>query len=371
MSKKVVFLYLYGLHQLYHNAMTSMELGNLNNDTDVLCLSCNEEHTKTLEKIKKHYPHTKTKIIELNQPFRYKYLNFKKKTYPSVNAMIKRAKKYLQDTDLVLTTSHGTPGMFRKFDIDRTQIMYQYHGVGDRKYGFDPNFKKFDFMLLPGRYHQDRLVNEKIIDRKNTKIVGWPKLDYINQLENPHLFDNENPTVLYAPHWVVELTSYNIYAEFILDYFRQRKDINLIFAPHLLIKHWRYAYKYNIEYCHYNSENIRVDFGSEYSNNGTYLKYADIYMGDVSSMVFEFIAIKPRPCVFLNAHHVKWQGNIDYRFWDMGKVVEQFDEFDQKLNNSMNNYSFKDLQIERLHTYIDLTNERSSKRAAQAIQEFL
>ncbi len=371
MAKKVVFLYFYGLHQLYHSAMTAMELGTINDDIEVFCLSCNKEHTAALNEIKGFYPATKTKIIEIKQPFRYKYFNVKKKTYPSVNAMVRRAKNLLMEADLILTTSHGTPGMFRKFSITKPQIMYQYHGVGDRRYGFDPVFKKFDFMLLPGRYHQNRLVEEKIIDKERTEIVGWPKLDYIEQLNVPKFFNNNNQTILYTPHWEVALTSYNIYARFILDYFNKRKDLNLIFAPHLLIKHWHFAYKYNIDYLHYNSDNILVDFASIYGTNGSYLKYADVYMGDVSSMVFEFIAIKPRPCLFLNAHKVDWRGNVDYRFWDYGNVVENFDEFDQKLNNSLDNYSFSNLQTERVHDYLNITSEKSSQRAASAIHKFL
>ena len=371
MSKKVVFLYFYGLHQLYHSAMTSMELGSMSKDIEVVCLSCNQEHTTILNEIKRFYPNTQTKIIEITQPFKYKYLNFKKKSYPSVNAMVRRAKKYLIDADLIITTSHGTPKMVRKFGITKPQLVYQYHGVGDRKYGFDPNFKRFDFMLLPGRYHQNRLIEENVIEKERTKIVGWPKLDYIDKLDVPSFFNNNNQTVLYTPHWDVELTSYNVYAKFVLDYFSNRKDLNLIFAPHLLIKHWHFTYKYNINYLHYNSDNIRVDFGSVHGTDGSYLKYADLYIGDVSSMVFEFIAIKPRPCLFLNAHKVEWNNNVDYRFWEFGNVVECIDEFDQKLNISTNNYAFTDLQTKRVRQYVDITEEKPSMRAARAIYSYL
>ncbi|HMA10478.1 MAG TPA: hypothetical protein VKO83_01235, partial [Steroidobacteraceae bacterium] len=43
-------------------------------------------------------------------------------------------------------------------------------------------------------------------------------------------------------------------------------------------------------------------------------------LGDVSSQVYEFAAT-PRPCVFLDAHAARWQGNPDYLMWQMGEVV--------------------------------------------------
>ena len=41
--------------------------------------------------------------------------------------------------------------------------------------------------------------------------------------------------------------------------------------------------------------NLRFDPGSPASTDMTYTRAADIYLGDVSSQVYEFIA-EPRPC---------------------------------------------------------------------------
>ena len=370
MHAKFIFLYLYGLHQLYHSAMIAMELGVITEKNDVLCLSCNPEHTKILKQIKSFYPATKTEIVELAQPFRYKYLNLKKKLYPSVNAMVKRATKYLKEADFIITTSHSTPKMLKKFNITKPKIIYQYHGCGDRKYGFDPGFKQFDFMLLPGKYHQARLMEEKIISENHTKVIGWPKFDYSGMAGETKLFNNDNPTFLYTPHWKVELTSYNKFAEKILKYFSDNPQYNLIFAPHLLIKHWKTAYNYNINFGHFNSDNIRIDYGSDFSTNGAYLKFSDIYIGDVSSMVFEFIAMKLRPCIFLNAHNITWKNNADYRFWEYGQVVDDLEQFDNVVNKSIGDASFANLQKTRVQEYLDIQEKKSSLRGAEAILNF-
>jgi hypothetical protein len=54
----------------------------------------------------------------------------------------------------------------------------------------------------------------------------------------------------------------------------------------------------------------------------TYLRAADIYLGDVSSQVYEFL-LEPRPCIFLNAHGVSWRGDPSYLHWSLGRVVDR------------------------------------------------
>ncbi len=52
----------------------------------------------------------------------------------------------------------------------------------------------------------------------------------------------------------------------------------------------------------------------------TYTRAADIYLGDVSSQVYEFLH-RPRSCIFLNSKAVPWRGNPDYAHWRLGQVV--------------------------------------------------
>ena len=66
---------------------------------------------------------------------------------------------------------------------------------------------------------------------------------------------------------------------------------------------------------------ILIDTGSERCVDMTYTSAADIYVGDVSSQVCEFLET-PRPCVFLNAHQIDWQNNPDFAHWHFGDVVD-------------------------------------------------
>ncbi len=56
----------------------------------------------------------------------------------------------------------------------------------------------------------------------------------------------------------------------------------------------------------------------------------DIYVGDVSSQVYEFL-VRPRPCLFLNAHGAEWRGNPDYAMWAFGPVIGPDDDIGQAI----------------------------------------
>lgn len=111
----------------------------------------------------------------------------------------------------------------------------------------------------------------------------------------------------------------------------------------------------------------------------TYTRMADIYLGDVSSQVYEFLFLQPRPCLFLNPNHLNprhWQGkgrNI-FDFWKTGEVVESMDEFDKALNNAVANHEHYRAEQKRLVDYVYHAEEGRppSALAADAIvQRFM
>lgn len=372
-KKRVVFMYLYGLHQLYHSVVTAMEFSIKNPGIETILLSSNKDHTDALLKVKSYYPDANVKIIELPQPFRYKYLNIKKKIYPSVNVMIRRAKKYVINADVVVTTSHGMKKMFRKYKILKPKLVIMKHGAGDRKYSFDPTYGEYNLVLIGGEHHLRVMLEKEIVKKEQIKVIGYPKFDYPVDSEKvkSNLFKNTNPIILYNPHWHPKYSSYNKYAKFILEFFQKNNNYNLIFAPHILLYHWSVRYQFDIDLKSYSGDNIHIDFGSSYSTDNTYTTIGDVYIGDVSSLVYEWVALKPRPCIFLNANGAQWENNLYYRFWEMGYVINKKSEFKEVFTRSVKDNSFIQLQKNRIKEYIDITEVPSSKRAANAITEFL
>ena len=125
--------------------------------------------------------------------------------------------------------------------------------------------------------------------------------------------------------------------------------------------------------------NIHIDTGSPASVDLTYTRMADIYLGDVSSQVYEFLFLQPRPCLFLNPNrlnprHYAREGSNMFDFWKTGEVVESMDEFDKALNNAVANHEHYRAEQKRLVDYVYHAEEGRppSALAADAIvQRFM
>src|SRR3546814_7435043 len=91
-----------------------------------------------------------------------------------------------------------------------------------------------------------------------------------------------------------------------------------------------------------------IDLASDRLFDMSYTSGADIYLGDVSSQVYEFLAT-PRPCLFLNAHQVDWVGDPDYLFWTLGDVVDDLARLPDALERApVRHPLYADAQRERL-----------------------
>lgn len=99
-----------------------------------------------------------------------------------------------------------------------------------------------------------------------------------------------------------------------------------------------------------------------------YLNRADIYLGDASSQIYEFL-IQPRPCLFFNSHGTEWAGNPNYAHWNAGRVVGSVDQLEDGLRTALDEHHdrYRDIQLEMLRNTFDLTTTPSSERAADAI----
>ena len=103
----------------------------------------------------------------------------------------------------------------------------------------------------------------------------------------------------------------------------------------------------------------------------SYTLAADVYLGDVSSQICEFL-VKPRPCLFANPHHVEWQTDPCYAAWHLGPVFESVDTLDRHLKQAIESHPrYRALQADYFRQTFDLSAVSSSHRAAQAIADFL
>src|SRR3546814_13132755 len=117
---------------------------------------------------------------------------------------------------------------------------------------------------------------------------------------------------------------------------------------------------------------MHIDLGSEPPVDMSYTGSADLYLGDVSSQVAEYL-YRPRPCVFLNAQGVDWQEDPNYRFWSLGPVIDDVQALAAGLETAFQTHA--DFEVGQ-RRYFDESfgvepGVPTAARGADAIAEFL
>ena len=273
-----------------------------------------------------------------------------------------------EKTSLILKTRYG---------LDQLKIIHTRHGAGDRAIGFNPASACFDHVLVAGEKIKRRLISDAGVDAAKISVVGYPKFDMHAATRTHALLDDGRPVVLYSPHVSPHLSSWYKMGRQVLDWFVEHDDYQLIFAPHVMLFERSFALTIDklrvdrpgrIEDRYLRAPNIHIDLGSRASSNMTYTNRADIYLGDVSSQVYEFL-LTPRPCVFLDAHDTDWADNPNYLHWRAGPVVTDPARLEEALTvarrDEHGRYALAQKAL--FDASFDLTDTPSSVRAAEAI----
>jgi CDP-glycerol glycerophosphotransferase (TagB/SpsB family) len=275
-----------------------------------------------------------------------------------------------EKTSLVLKTRYG---------LDRLKMIHTRHGAGDRAIGFDKASTLFDHVLVSGPKISERLIDETGVDPARISMVGYPKFDMVGAKEEvTHTLPIEGrPVVLYNPHPSPHLSSWFKWGRQVLDWFVEHDEYYLIFAPHVMLferpyvvtvdqfrvdRPGRIARKYR------RAPNIHIDLGSRASTTMEYTNRADIYVGDVSSQIYEFL-IRRRPCLFLNPHRFDHVGDPNFAHWRAGPVIDDMKDFGAGLAEARRTHEsiYKPIQQDMFDRSFHLTDEPSSDRAARAI----
>ena len=211
--------------------------------------------------------------------------------------------------------------------------------------------------------------------------IGYPKYDLIPARAAKLPFQsNGRPTVFYNPHVSPHLSSWFKHGLAVLEWFAAHPEYNLIFAPHVMLFHrpvvltidkLRIDRVGRIPAHIWNAPNIHIDLGSSASTDMTYTSAADIYLGDVSSQVYEFLH-SPRPCIFLDSHGVDHHGDANYKHWRAGEVITCPSQLGEVLDRAAAEHVYYGrIQRQLFDESFALTAEPSSIRAARAIMGVL
>jgi hypothetical protein len=277
-----------------------------------------------------------------------------------------------EKTSLLLKTRYG---------LDRLKIIHTRHGAGDRAIGFNRQSALFDLVLVPGDKVRQRLIRDAGLAPDRIVICGYPKFDLCADNRFADSFAApQRPVVLYNPHPSPRLSSWHRHGEAVLDAFGGQDRYNLIFAPHVMLfaREWTVTIDPpavarvrppgpSVSAC----PHIHVDLGSGASSDMSYTNRADLYLGDVSSQVYEFLRA-PRPCLFLNSHGVDWRNDPNYLHWTAGPVIETPVRLIEAVDRAFATQAeFRAQQDRLLDDTFSVSSEPSAVRAARAIDAFV
>ncbi len=257
------------------------------------------------------------------------------------------------------------------------------HGAGDRNVTTHPAYRDFDLFLLSGAKVADQFINAGLAGKAQCRIIGYAKFDGLRGRTPDSFFGNARPTFLYNPHFDPRLSSWYNHGPSVLEwFFRRAGDYNLIFAPHVMLfakkihispEHRITRIRREIDDKYRHAANIRIDTESSRLFDMSYTIAADVYIGDVSSQIYEFLH-RPRPCFFIDSHGGSESANTgEYDFWRNGPVVRSVRQLGEALPDfEAVGAAYRAIQIDRMAYTADRTDPRpASVRGASAIADYL
>lgn len=317
---RVAFLYINGAHQILHSAPAAAELSR-DPDFSVDCLVTDYAEREMVQRVADAWPQAALTIRQLALPGRRfsRHQQTAPKKKPKRAYLVANICSLMRYDAIVVVERILT--LPRRFGVG-PRMIHVPHGAGDGAYGFSRRVGYFDYVIVSGQKDADRMIGEKLVAPEKCAVSGSVKLGGLAHMNRPpaRLFDNARPTVLYNPHFNPSLSSWPDWGMKVIESFAAQEDFNLVVAPHVqMLRHADENTKKQIA-AHAIAGKILIDTGSPRCIDMSYTAAADIYLGDVSSQIYEFQS-RPRPCVFLNAHNTLWHNDPNYAGWQMGEVV--------------------------------------------------
>jgi len=154
--------------------------------------------------------------------------------------------------------------------------------------------------------------------------TGYVKAGFRQRSVTRPPFADDRPTILYAPHWQRHRSSWWSWGEAVVRRIVADGRWNLIFAPHQRLLEGAPDIRALMAELD-RHPHVHCDADGFAMVDGSYTAAADLYLGDTSSQVIEFL-IRPRPCVFLNPANIAWADDPAYAQWACGPVVDRLDD---------------------------------------------
>lgn len=368
------------IHQIAHSLPIALALSARNGPEEIVVITTNTRLSEEVRRIGGSAIGGRIALVELGPSAAVAVLDrVFGAILPLRKLMIYRDNiVFFRSLDWLVVAEKTSLLLKTRFGLTDLAMIHTRHGAGDRAIGFDKASAGFDHVLCSGPKIRDRLVREARLDPARVSIVGYPKFDLPPPpAALPPSFAPHKPTVVYNPHPSPHLSSWFRDGLAVLEFFLHNPEYQLIFAPHVMLfqRPWvvtidklRLSRPGTIAPKYHAAPNIHIDLGSRASTDMTYTAMADIYLGDVSSQVYEFLR-RPRPCIFLNSQGVSWESDPNYLHWQAGQVIDSVAALPEALALATlrHDAKFRAVQQNLFAQSFDLTDEASSVRAARVI----
>mgnify|MGYP000041211369 CR=1 FL=1 len=332
--RTIGLLLLGGEHHILHLIPIASEL-ELQANTDVVIFVTTEQEKEVCRNVLIALGARHTKINVLKTKF------FVRLIYPKRSLALYNLKIWKSLDALIVAERTST--VLRYVSRRLPLFIHIPHGAGDGAKSYDSRIRHFDHVIVAGEKDKKRMIDLGLTRDETCHVTGYIKPYAVNCIQPivPTIFENMKPTVLYNPHFNEDLSSWRGFGHDLLTAFSKSKDMNFIVAPHIkLFKNKLEDERKQIE-AFSKFDNIHVDLGSSKSCDMSYTRCADIYIGDVSSQVYEFLS-EPKPCIFITDQETQWQDNPDYAHWSYGPVCHSVEDVMQELERAskgMPNYA--------------------------------
>ncbi len=259
----------------------------------------------------------------------------------------------------VIVTTETTSSLLYRIPGLTSRIIHLKHGAGDREGSYNPKHKHFDLTLVNGPKDKERLIARGLASESNCFVVGYAKYELVRPAP---AVEPAVPMALYNPHFDEELSSWFKHGPEVVRAMENIAGWTFVVAPHVKLKGGPKVTS--------DGPNVSIDMGSVRSIDMTYTEEASVYIGDISSQVYEFLR-RPRPCIFLNLDRIEWRGNENYAHWNLGQVIERPEDLGPALDRAKAlQPQFEAAQIAATARSIDPSPEPASERQARAILSF-
>lgn len=367
---QVCFFFNAQRHQLLHGIATAVELARLP-QIDVYVVSPAEAHVDYAREVARRLGDTSITFVHARSALLDKAMSRTGSVVPPKLLSLTLLARWLNTFDAICLPER-TSIILKRLGVDQPRFVHLDHGAGDRAAGFDKRIRHFDFVLMAGAKHRERLMAERLVRPGNHAVVGYPKFEAADAIRDTdwYPFAQRRPVVLYNPHFS-DLGSWSFCAERVLAAFAAQNRYNLILAPHVrLLDSSSARERWAAMLARYEGlEQIHVDVGSDRAIDMTYTTIADLYLGDVSSQVYEFLR-RPRPCLFLNPHGLDWAHDENYSHWRFGEVLSDAANLIDAVDRAFDqHHRYADVQVQAVA--LTFAEHGGAACAAQAIAGFI